>query len=476
MKLASKFALLIVSACAVSFLCASSCAATEAKKQQQMAELTPEQIANMTPEEVAQYYARRSRLRAEQRRRQEEEVAESSSGGFFSKVHSVEKRERLGNVNERLKDDASNTPLAEPRPAPKRIPPRTRFRHLQLVTENTGFPDFMSITNTQYIVTGAAGFIGSAVVWGLNRRGIDDILIVDHLGESEKWKNLRALRYADYMEKDDFFRELAANGLPSNVKAVIHLGACSSTTQLDASYLVHNNFEYTKLLATLCAARGVRFIYASSAATYGAGECGYSDALDGIPALRPLNMYGYSKQMFDLWAIRNGMVNAIAGMKFTNVFGPNERHKGPMRSMVCRAFEQIRDTGTVKLFKSCRTEYADGEQKRDFVYVKDIVDMILFLLDRPDLCGIYNAGSGLAETWNELVSAVFDAMEKPRRIEYIDMPEILRGKYQYYTCADMTKLRSAGFTGGRTPLAEAVADYVRGYLLPDKYLGDESSN
>ncbi len=334
----------------------------------------------------------------------------------------------------------------------------------------------MSITNTQYIVTGAAGFIGSAVVWGLNRRGIDDILIVDHLGESEKWKNLRALRYADYMEKDDFFRELAANGLPSGVKAVIHLGACSSTTQLDASYLVHNNFECTKLLATLCAARGVRFIYASSAATYGAGEQGYSDALDGIPALRPLNMYGYSKQMFDLWAIRNGLVNSIAGMKFTNVFGPNERHKGPMRSMVCRAFEQIRDTGTVKLFKSCRPEYADGEQKRDFVYVKDIVEMILFLLDRPDLCGIYNAGSGLAETWNELVSAVFDAMEKPRSIEYIDMPEILKGKYQYYTCADMTKLRSAGFAGGRTPLAEAVADYVRGYLLPDKYLGDEPSN
>ena len=172
----------------------------------------------------------------------------------------------------------------------------------------------MSITNTQYIVTGAAGFIGSAVVWGLNRAGIDDILIVDHLGESEKWKNLRALRYADYMEKDDFFRALAADGMPSSVKAVIHLGACSSTTEPDASYLVHNNFECSKLLATLCAARGIRFIYASSAATYGAGEHGYSDDHAGIPALRPLNMYGYSKQMFDLWAIRNGLVNSIAGI------------------------------------------------------------------------------------------------------------------------------------------------------------------
>lgn len=334
----------------------------------------------------------------------------------------------------------------------------------------------MSIADTKYIVTGAAGFIGSAVVWGLNRAGVDDILIVDHLGESEKWKNLRALRYADYMEKDDFFRELAANGLPSSVKAVIHLGACSSTTELDASYLVHNNFERSKLLATLCAARGIRFIYASSAATYGAGERGYSDDLAGIPALRPLNMYGYSKQMFDLWAIRNGLVDSIAGMKFTNVFGPNERHKGSMRSMVCRAFEQIRDTGSVKLFKSCRPEYADGEQKRDFVYVKDIVDMILFLLDRPALCGIFNAGSGRAETWNELVSAVFAAMEKPCRIEYIDMPEILKGKYQYYTCADMTKLRAAGFAGGRTPLADAVADYVRGYLVPGRFLGDEPSS
>ena len=327
----------------------------------------------------------------------------------------------------------------------------------------------------KYIVTGAAGLIGSAIVHALNKRGETDILAVDHLGSTtEKWKNLRALHFTDYMEKEDFFAMLKEPGAISvGTEAIIHMGACSSTTETDASYLVRNNYECTKTLASLAVDQGIRFLYASSAATYGAGERGYSDDHAGIPALRPLNMYGYSKQMFDLWAIRNGLVNSIAGMKFTNVFGPNERHKGSMRSMVCRAFEQIRDTGCVKLFKSCRPEYADGEQKRDFVYVKDVVDMILFLLDRPDLRGIYNAGSGLAETWNDLVSAVFAALDKPCKIEYIDMPEILKGKYQYYTCADMTKLRSAGFTGGRTPLADAVADYVRGYLVPDRYLGDK---
>ena len=241
----------------------------------------------------------------------------------------------------------------------------------------------MNITNTQYIVTGGAGFIGSAVVWGLNRRGIDDILIADHLGESEKWKNLRALRYADYMEKDDFFRELAANGLPSSVKAIIHLGACSSTTERDASYLVDNNFRYTAELAEFCVGRHIRMVYASSCATYGDGSHGYADDEETIHELRPLNMYGYSKQMFDLYAKRRGWLEQLVGCKFSNVYGPNERHKADMRSVVLRCFEQITACGKMQLFKSYRPEYADGEQLRDFLYVKDAVKMIWFLWSEP---------------------------------------------------------------------------------------------
>ena len=328
----------------------------------------------------------------------------------------------------------------------------------------------------KYIVTGAAGLIGSALIHALNRRGETDILAVDHLGSTtEKWKNLRALKFTDYMEKDDFFAMLNEDGAISpRTVAILHMGACSSTTETDASYLVHNNFECTKKLAALASSQGIRFLYASSAATYGDGSNGYRDDEQEIEKLRPLNMYGYSKQMFDLWARKNGMLSRIAGVKFTNIYGPNERHKGPMRSMVCRAFEQIRDTGCVKLFKSCRPDYADGEQKRDFLYVKDAADMVLFLLERPDLNGLYNIGSGVAETWKDLVTAVFDAMNVPVRIEYIDMPEHLRGKYQYYTCADMSKMKRAGYTGKVRSLHDAVEDDVVRYLIPGKYLGDWS--
>lgn len=326
----------------------------------------------------------------------------------------------------------------------------------------------------KYIVTGASGLIGSAIISALNKEGETDILAVDHLGSTtEKWKNLRALRYTDYMEKDDFFAMLQEPGaISGRTKAIIHMGACSSTTETDASYLVNNNYNCTKQLAALATEQNIRFIYASSAATYGDGEYGYKDDESQIEKLRPLNMYGYSKQMFDLWAKRNGMLQRIAGVKFTNVYGPNERHKGGMRSMVLRAFEQIRDTGTVKLFKSCRSDYADGEQKRDFLYVKDAAKMVLFLLKHPELNGLYNIGSGKAETWNELVSAVFAAMGKPVKIEYIDMPEHLKAKYQYYTCADMKKLQDAGYNEPVMSLRDAVADDVIRYLIPDKYLGD----
>ena len=323
----------------------------------------------------------------------------------------------------------------------------------------------------KYIVTGAAGLIGSALIWKLNRLGIDDILAVDHLGTSEKWKNLRALAYADYMEKDVFMERLTSGALPRDVEVSLHMGACSSTTEKDATYLVDNNFDYTRKLALYSVTRGIQFLYASSAATYGAGEHGYADDEDRLAELRPLNMYGYSKQMFDLWAKRQGLLSKITGVKYTNCFGPNELHKGEMRSVVCRAYEQIRDTGKVRLFKSYLPEYADGEQKRDFIYVKDAVEMVMFLLDRK--CrGIYNIGSGRAETWNSLAGAVFKAMDMPVNIEYIDMPDHLRGKYQYYTCADISKLRAAGYDAVVTPLEDTVADYIRNYISKGRFLGD----
>ena len=325
----------------------------------------------------------------------------------------------------------------------------------------------------KYIVTGASGLIGSAAVWALNKAGEHDILAVDHLGTSEKWKNLRALRFTDYMERDTFMEYLLQGDILDGVQGIIHMGACSSTTETDATYLVHNNFEYTKTLAELAAAKGIRFIYASSAATYGDGEQGYKDDESQIEKLRPLNMYGYSKQMFDLWAKKNGLLKEIAGVKFTNVYGPNELHKGGMRSMVCRSFEQIRDNGCVNLFKSYHPDYADGEQKRDFLYVKDAVDMVLFLLERKNLTGLYNIGSGKAETWNQLATAAFAAMGREVRINYIEMPEHLKGKYQYYTCADMTKMRAAGYTKEPTSLEDAIKDDIQVYLQPGKFLGDE---
>lgn len=324
----------------------------------------------------------------------------------------------------------------------------------------------------KYIVTGAAGLIGSALIWKLNQMGISDILAVDHLGTSEKWKNLRALAYEDYMEKDVFHERLLSGALPRDVSCILHMGACSSTTEKDATYLIGNNFEYTKTLALYAISHNIRFLYASSAATYGDGEHGYRDDEAHLEELRPMNMYGYSKQMFDLWAKRQGFLSKITGVKYTNVFGPNELHKAEMRSVVCRAYEQIRDTGKVGLFKSYRAEYADGEQKRDFIYVKDAVKMVMFLLENR-CSGIYNIGSGRAETWNSLATAVFKAMDKPVNIEYIEMPAHLRGKYQYYTCADIAKIREAGYTDQVTPLEDTVADYIRNYISQGKFLGDE---
>ena len=324
-----------------------------------------------------------------------------------------------------------------------------------------------------WIVTGGAGLIGSAVVWYWNTQGITDILIVDHLGESEKWKNLRALRYSDYLEKDDFLPRLASGEFDGKIEGIMHLGACSATTELDATYLINNNFRYTAELAEYAVRNNIRMVYASSCATYGDGTLGYKDDESAIEELRPLNMYGYSKQMFDLYAKQRGWLDKLVGCKFSNVYGPNEFHKGNMRSVVLRAFEQITATGKMGLFKSYNPEYADGEFKRDFLYVKDAVKMLWHLACvNKDAHGLFNIGSGRAETWNALAEAAFSALGKPCNIEYIEMPEHLRSKYQYYTCAEMDKLRAAGYTQEATSLKDAVHDYLVNYCLQGKYLGD----
>ncbi|MBR7104941.1 MAG: ADP-glyceromanno-heptose 6-epimerase [Lentisphaeria bacterium] len=324
-----------------------------------------------------------------------------------------------------------------------------------------------------FIVTGGSGLIGSAVVWELNKNGIDDILIVDHLGTSDKWKNLAPLRYDDYMEKEDFLTKLEHNFFSGKkIDGVFHLGACSATTERDATYLIENNFRYTARLAEFCVENYIRMIYASSCATYGDGSCGYADDESTIEKLRPMNMYGYSKQMFDLYARRRGWLEQLVGCKFSNVYGPNERHKADMRSVVLRCYEQITSCGRMKLFKSYRKEYADGEQLRDFLYVKDAVKMMWFLYN-SSASGLFNIGSGKAESWNKLAGAAFAALNKPVDIEYIDMPESLRDRYQYYTCAEMDKLRGLGYAEEPLSLEDAVHDYIVNYLVPGKYLGDE---
>lgn len=323
------------------------------------------------------------------------------------------------------------------------------------------------------VVTGAAGFIGSALVWRLNRLGKNDILIVDHLGTDDKWKNLVPLDYTDYIGKEAFLARVEKNDFKIKIDAIIHMGANSATTERDADHLMTNNFEYTKKLARYCINNDIRFIYASSAATYGDGSLGFIDDDAYCLKLRPLNMYGYSKNLFDIWAYKKGLLGKIAGMKYYNVFGPNEGHKGDMRSVVHKAFEQVRDHGSVRLFKSANPQFKDGEQMRDFVYVKDAVDMTLFFLDHKDKNGLYNIGSGKARTWKDLVTALFNAVGKPVHIEYIEMPEPLLAKYQYFTEAGLDKIKKAGYNKPLRSLEDGVTDYVTNYLLPGKYLGEE---
>ena len=319
---------------------------------------------------------------------------------------------------------------------------------------------------SRVLVTGGAGFIGSNLVRELNNRGVNDIIIADFLGSDEKWRNLVPLRFADYLEADDLLERVQSNRL-KKADLVLHMGACSTTTERNARYLVQNNYEYTRQLAEWTLQQGGRFIYASSAATYGDGTAGMSDSgdLTNLAALRPLNMYGYSKHLFDVYAARTGLLERCAGLKFFNVFGPGEDHKGEMRSIVNKAFAQVRDAGVIRLFRSHRDDYRDGEQERDFIYVRDAVAMTLAIAANDDATGLFNIGAGRSETWLDVARAIFAAMDREPVIEFIDMPVEMRSKYQYTTLADISKLRASGYDAPVTPLAEAVRDYIQGYLV-----------
>jgi ADP-L-glycero-D-manno-heptose 6-epimerase len=324
-------------------------------------------------------------------------------------------------------------------------------------------------SGARVLVTGGAGFIGSALVWGLNRRGCEDIVVCDLLGTNEKWRNLTPLRFADYVEADALLSRLQAGAL-GKFDLVLHMGACSATTEQDASYLIRNNYEFTKDLAVWALANEARFVYASSAATYGDGAAGMEDSDSNLETLRPLNMYGYSKHLFDLYARRAGILKDMVGLKFFNVYGPNEDHKGDMRSLVHKSFAQVRSEGVIRLFKSYRPEFKDGEQKRDFLYIKDCVAMTLHLAATPLANGLFNIGSGGARSWIDLANAVFAALGKQPDIKFIEMPAVIREKYQYFTQANLSRLREAGYTAPVTSLEDSVADYVRHYLLTDHRL------
>ncbi|MBD67057.1 MAG: ADP-glyceromanno-heptose 6-epimerase [Halobacteriovoraceae bacterium] len=331
-----------------------------------------------------------------------------------------------------------------------------------------------------YIITGAAGFIGSNIVAQLNDRGIKDIICVDRFRDGNKWLNLRGLQYFRFIHADDFLQpEVLDDLFEDGVTGVYHMGACSSTTERDVDFLMQNNVEYSQILFTYCTHFDVPICYASSAATYGAGENGYDDNEKEISKLMPLNAYGYSKQLMDEWVLAQTKTPVKwYGVKFFNVYGPNEEHKGSMRSVVSQAYKQIQDANKVKLFKSHHPDYTDGGQLRDFVYVKDVVRAMLDLMetDHAGKNGIYNLGTGKARSFKDLAEATFKALDKEINIQYIDMPEALQGQYQYFTEANMKKLKTALPTFEFHELEEGVKDYVQNYLAtPIPYLNTRSN-
>ena len=312
------------------------------------------------------------------------------------------------------------------------------------------------------VVTGAAGFIGRNVVAELNRRGYANLLLVDRLDSGNKWTNLLGLEFEDLVSPSELLEWMAGTYVP--IRAVIHMGACSSTTEADADYLFNNNYRYTRQLCEHALDRSARFIYASSAATYGDGALGYSDRDEITPKLRALNMYGYSKQIFDQWALREGLLDRIVGLKFFNVFGPYEDHKGDMRSVVAKSYEEVLSTGAISLYKSYRQEVGDGEQRRDFIYVDDAVSVLMHFWAEGSPSGLFNCGTGVARSWLDLARAVFAALDMPEDIRFIEMPPTLRDKYQYFTQAETAKLVAAGVNVTFRPLETAIDSYIRGYL------------
>lgn len=326
----------------------------------------------------------------------------------------------------------------------------------------------MKLYEDKYIViTGGAGFIGSCCVRHLNNLGMKNLVVVDDLGQSEKWKNLVEKRFVEIIPTEIFFSWL--EDMEREIEAFIHMGACSDTTEKDASYLLENNTRFSMALAEYALAHGHRFIYASSAATYGDGSKGFSDDHDKLEELHPLNMYGYSKHLFDLWLKDENLLDKVVGLKFFNVFGPNEYHKGRMASVLTKMVPDALKTGKIQLFKSTEpSRFRDGDQVRDFIYVRDVVKMIGQFLTN-DLNGIYNIGMGVPHTWNQVARAVIKAVERPVTIEYIEMPQDLIGKYQNYTCADMSKYRKAHLLPPAYSLEDGIVDYVRNYLLTGKY-------
>lgn len=318
------------------------------------------------------------------------------------------------------------------------------------------------------VVTGAAGFIGSNMVTRLNEEGYSGIIVVDDFSREDKNRNLKGKKYHQQIHRDKFKKWLQKNN--GEVDAVFHIGARTNTMEFNKSVFDRLNLNYSKDIWTACSAYGIPLVYASSAATYGGGENGYKDDHDLVFKLEPLNPYGESKNEFDKWVLRQNQAPPYwAGIKFFNVYGPNEYHKGRMASVIFHAFKQINNTGKMKLFRSHRSDYSHGEQLRDFIYVRDVVDVLYFLMEHKKHNGLFNLGTGKARTFNDLTKSTFRAMDQEANIEYIDTPEDIRDKYQYYTEADMRKLRSTGYDRPFYPLEDGIHDYVKNYLIPGNY-------